>query len=156
MFYLTIGILTRNIAFRTYDAQTKAETGVANPPRALASSLPLRRTSVSLSRAVLSHMMGRNLNPVITAGPTVTLYSDVVAPRTPSHTKETMALISARSSKDADSQIVPMRSTNKTLFIVSRDSNNGRIRLTSSEAGFLLKDSGDDVTTENHRCVCSP
>ena len=166
MFYLTIGILTRSITFRTYyDSQTTigAETGVANPPRALAHSLPLRRTSVPLSRAVLSDMMGRNLNPVIT-GPTVALYSNVVVPRTPSLQEETTALVSAHrcSSEDIEStsQFEPdrsNRSSNETLFIVSsRDSNNDSNRLTSSEAGFLLEYSGDDLAIVNHKCVHSP
>ena len=163
MFYLTIGILTRNIAFRTYDAQAKAETGVANPPRALASSLSPRRTSVPLSRAVPSYMMGRNSNPIV-SGPTVPLYSNVVVPRTPSLQEETTALVSAHrcSSEDIEStsQFEPdrsNRSSNETLFIVSsRDSNNGSNRLTSSKAGFLLEYSGDDLAIVNHKCVHSP
>jgi hypothetical protein len=150
MFYLTIGILTRNTT-RTYNVQTQAETGVANPPRALAKSLPppSRRTSDFIPRVVLPpRLMGHTPFTDTTS----VSYHDVVASRPPSRREETTALILARSSEDADSRIVPNRSMNETLFIVSRDSHHEG-RLTSSETKFLLpKDSeGDEWTTVNHR-----
>ena len=57
------------------------------------------------------------------------------------------------------SQFEPDRSNhslNETLLVVSRNSKNGSNILTSSEAGFLLKYSGDDLATVNHRGVRSP
>ena len=162
MFYLTIGILTRNMIYRTCDLQNRAEMGVANPPRAFAPHLLPCRSSVFSNRDVSHHLTGHNLF----ADPISALCSNVlvVASGHPSLWEETTALMSAYrcSSEDAEStsQFEPDRSNrslNETLLFVSRDSNNGTItRLTSNEAGFFLEDSGDDMTTVNHRCVRSP
>ena len=77
MFYLTIGKLTKNMTTRTYKMQTRAETGVANSPGALASSFPPRRTSISLFGEVHPCLMGHY--PV--ASPTTVLYRDSVGRR---------------------------------------------------------------------------
>ena len=135
--------------------QTRAETGVMNPPRALASNFPPRRASTVLPREVLPCPKGHS--PF--ADPTTASHSDIVASRPPSLVEENTALISARSSDSEDversSQIVPDRSTNETLHIISRDSDSHRDEggLTSSEAKFLLlgDSEGDDLTTEKHR-----
>jgi hypothetical protein len=102
MFYLTIGILTT----LTRNKQSRAEKGVANPPRALANVSPPRRTSALSPREVPPHLTGR----VPSTGPTMALYRDIVASRPPSLREETTALISARSSEDAESPMEPDRS----------------------------------------------
>ena len=92
------------------------------------------------------------LNPV--TGRTTALYSDVVASRPPSLREETTALISARSSEDADSQRAPDRSQNEISVVISMNSSHEIINgLTSSEARFLLPNEleGDERTTMNHR-----
>ena len=135
--------------------QTRAETGVMNPPRALASNSIPQRASTVLPREVPPCPKGHS--PFV--DPTTASHSDVVASRPPSLVEENMALISARSSDSEDversSQIVPDRSTNETLHIISRDLDSHRDegRLTSSEAKFLLlgDSEGDDLTTKKHR-----
>jgi hypothetical protein len=92
------------------------------------------------------------LNPV--TGRTTALYSDVVASRPPSLREETTALISTRSSEDADSQRAPDRSQNEISVVISMNSSHEIINgLTSSEARFLLPNEleGDERTTMNHR-----
>ena len=136
--------------------QTRAETGVMNPPRALGSNSIPRRASTVLPREAPPCPKGHS--PFV--DPTTASHSDVVASRPPSLVEENMALISARSSDSEDvarsSQIVPDRSTNETLHIISRDLDSHRDegRLTSSEAKFLLlgDSEGDDLTTKKHRC----
>ena len=138
MFYLTIGILTRNVT-RTYNVQTWAEMGIANPSRVLANNIHLRGTSALLLREVPPHLTSHSLS----TSPTMALYRDIVALRPPSIRKETTALISAHSSEDAESLIEPNCSLNKMLVIISTDINYEEINeLISSEAQvFLLNES---------------
>jgi hypothetical protein len=93
------------------------------------------------------------LDPV--TGPTMALLSDVVALRPLPFREETTALISALSPKDAESlsQIVPDRSKNEMLVIISQDNHwHEHMLLTSSEVKILrLRESGDQWTTVNHR-----
>ena len=139
---------------RTDNVQTRAETGVANPPRALANNSPPRRTSALLSSEVPPHLTGH----IPSTGPTMASYRNIVASRPPPLREETTALISACSSEDAESPIEPDRSLNETLVIVSKDINYEEINeLTSSEARVFLLDheesEGNELewTTVNRR-----
>ena len=152
MFYLTIGILTRDMTSRTYNMQTQAEMGVVNPPQALVNNLSPRHTSVFVHRDIPLLLMGHN---PVTGLPTAS-HSDVVcALRPPSPRKETTALILAHSLEDADIQRVPDRSLNEILANINRDNlDPERIGtvvtvLASSEVEL------EKITLEHKHCVCS-
>ena len=126
---------------------TRANAGLASQLQARWEDIP-HPGSAPLVRDVPPHLMGPRPIP----GPTIALYSDVVALRTPSPRVGAEAQLLAISPEDIDNERVPGRLVDRNLAHISTEQNNNSTKNpTSSEITNLPEDLEDGQWTTVRR-----